>query len=64
MSKSEESDTESWSKTETVDAMLKVRDNKENPIDDKRNYKIKEKALQGKQLCHGSRKDFDDLAAE
>ncbi len=44
-------------KDETVDAMLKMQLIAKKPIDDKRNYKIEEKALAGKTtLCHGSRK--------
>lgn len=43
----------------TVDAMLKMQLIADKPIDDKRNYRIKERIWRGKTtLCYGSRKGF------
>ena len=63
MSKSEELDLE-MIEDATVDAMLKMQLIANKPIDDKRNYQIKEKGFGNSKQCYVMvpEKDFDDLA--
>ena len=63
MSKSEELDLE-LIKDDTVDAMLKMQLIADKPIDDKRNYRIKEKGFgeEKQRYVMVPEKDFDDLA--
>lgn len=62
-SKSEELDLE-MIKDDTVDAMLKMQLIADKPIDDKRNYRIKEKGFgeEKQRYVMVPEKDFDDLA--
>jgi len=62
-SKSEELDLE-MIKDDTVDAMLKMQLIADKPIDDKRNYRIKEKGFgeEKQRYIMVPEKDFDDLA--
>lgn len=62
-SKSEELDLE-MIKDDTVDAMLKMQLIADKPIDDKRNYRIKEKGFgeEKQRYVIVPEKDFDDLA--
>lgn len=63
VSKSEELDLE-MIKDETVNAMLKMQLIADKPIDDKRNYRIKEKGFgeEKQRYVMVPEKDFDDLA--
>ena len=63
VSKSEELDLE-MIEDATVDAMLKMQLIANKPIDDKRNYQIKEKGFGNSKQCYVMvpEKDFDDLA--
>lgn len=63
VSKSEELDLE-MIKDDTVDAMLKMQLIADKPIDDKRNYRIKEKGFgeEKQRYVMVPEKDFDDLA--